>query len=429
MPKIVKELGALEVKGLTDVGFHAVGGVSGLCLQVFETGARCWVLRTTIAGKRRKMGLGGYPDVTLADAKERARSAKRQVFDGLDPIEARKEGRAALARSRAKNVTFKQCAEEYIEAQSPGWTNKKHAAQWTSSLEKYAYPVVGKLWVRDVTIANVLDIIRPIWLTKTTTAVNVRGRIEAILSYAKTLNHRTGDNPAAWKDNLDNQLASPNKVKKVRHQPAIQVNEIGNFAKDLRATEGQSAKALEFLLLTSVRSHNVRHATWSEIDLVEKTWAIPGEDSDGEGTGQRMKSGVAHRVPLSKQAIALLSGLEKMAGTDLLFPSPRKGTPLSDMAMSKLMRGMNYKSADGRIAVPHGLRSTFKDWALERTNFQHEISEKALAHTVGDAVERAYLRSDAFAKRRKMMQMWAEFCSVPNEVDGKKVVPIGVKAA
>ncbi len=375
------------------------------------------------------MGLGGYPDVTLADAKERARSAKRQVFDGFDPIEARKEGRAALARSRAKNVTFKQCAEEYIEAHTPGWTNEKHAAQWTSTLEKYAYPVIGQLWVRDVAISHILDILRPIWLTKTTTAVNVRGRIEAILSYAKTLNHRTGDNPAAWKDNLDNQLASPNKVKKVRHQPAVQVNQVGNFAKDLRAISGQSARALEFLLLTSVRSHNVRHATWSEIDLVGKTWAIPGEDSEGEGTGQRMKSGVAHRVPLSKRAITLLEGLERMAGSDLLFPSPRKGTPLSDMAMSKLMKGMGYKSDNGRNAVPHGLRSTFRDWAQDRTNFQYEISEKALAHTVGDAVERAYLRSDAFEKRRKLMQKWADFCSTSSAELGSKVVPIGTKAA
>lgn len=429
MPKIVKELGPLEVGRIKSVGFHAVGGVSGLGLQIVKSGARSWVLRIMVGGKRRKMGLGGYPDVTLAIAKEKARAAKLKVHEGDDPIERRREQRRDLRKSRALDVTFRQCAEDYITAHTPEWKNKKHAAQWTSSLETYAYPVIGDLWVRDVTMAHVMEILQPIWLIKTTTAANVRGRIESVLSAAKSRGLRSGENPAAWKDNLDHQLASPNKVKKVRHQPAVPVDDVGSFMKELRSHEGISARALEFLVLTSVRTNNVLLASWSEIDFEGKTWAIPGEDVEENGTGQRMKSGVAHRVPLSKQAIALLKGLPRMAESEFVFPSPRGGGSLSNMAMNKLMRDMDFKATDGRTAVPHGFRSTFKDWALERTNFQHEISEKALAHTVGDAVERAYLRSDAFEKRHKMMQQWANFCDDEPRVAGGKVIQMAGIAA
>jgi integrase len=422
MPKKAKELGPLDVSRLKLVGMHAVGGVAGLCLQIVESGAKSWVLRAKVGGARPKMGLGGYPDVTLAMARELARDARGKIQQGIAPIEERKALRKELIARQAKDVTFKECAERYIEAHSPTWKNKKHVAQWSATFATYAYPVIGKLWVREVTVEHVMQILEPIWITKTPTASRLRGRIESVLSYAKTRKYRTGENPAAWKDNLKSQLAAPKKIRKVRHHKAIPVAEIGAFMKDLRLLEGTSATALEFLVLTSVRSRNVRCATWPEIDFETKTWAIPGEDDEDDGDDdsdrQRMKSGIAHRVPLSKQAMELLEGLDRHAGTNLLFPSPRKVGPLSDMAMNKLMRDMQ---ANG---VPHGMRSTFRDWALEHTSFQSQIAEKALAHVVGDETERAYLRSDAFNKRRRMMQQWADFCDKSQRVAKGTVVSI-----
>lgn len=406
MPKKVDELSPLAIKRLNAPGFHAVGGVAGLGLQIAPSGSRSWVLRVMVGGKRRKMGLGGYPDVMPADARNGARIAKEKVRTGVDPIDEAKTAKKALFASRAQDVTFQSCAESYIEFHRTAWKNAKHEAQWQSTLATYAYPVIGDMWVRDVKLEHVMQVLEPIWTTKTETATRLRGRIESVLDSAITRGLYPGLNPARWKGNLNTLLPAPNKIKKVEHFKALPIQETPGFFAWLMQQEGVSAKALAFLILTNVRSHNVRHASWGEIDFQSNTWRIPGEDVEG-GSKQRMKAGVSHRVPLSKKAIELLKQLPRIPGTDLIFPSPRKAVPLSDMAMNKVMRDAN---ANG---VPHGFRSTFRDWVAEHTNFPREVAERALAHKVGDKVEAAYLRSDVFDKRRQLMEKWAAFCATP----------------
>lgn len=403
MPKKADELGPLDVKRLSEPGLHFVGGVAGLGLQITDSGSKSWVLRSMVGGKRRKMGLGGFPDVSLADARNAARAAKEKIRNGVDPIDEAKRNRQALAASRAKDVTFKKCAEQYIAAHKASWKNPKHQAQWESTLLTYAYPIIGDMWVRDVKLEHIMQILEPIWHSKTETAKRLRGRIETVLNSAITKGLRDQTNPARWTGGLATVLPSPSKIAKRGHFPAVPVPEMSKVFQQIKDQPGTAAKALQFLILTNVRSHNVRHARWCEIDMQTKTWLIPGEDSDD--SKQRMKTGVSHRVPLSREALRLLESLPKVAGTDLIFPSPRKNVPLSDMAMSKLMKDMELNG------VPHGFRSTFRDWSIEKTNFTREVTERAMAHAVGDKTEASYLRSDVFEKRRKLMEMWSNFCT------------------
>lgn len=416
MPKIAKALAPIAVGHLKTPGFHPVGGVAGLGLQIVPSLAKSWVLRVMIGGRRRKMGLGGFPEVSLARAREKALEARDKIDRGIDPIDYRKENRRVLVASRAKDVTFKKCAEDYVAAHKAAWTNGKHEGQWERTLEQYAYPVIGDMWVRDVRLEHIMSILEPIWHTKTPTAKRLRGRIEVVLDSSTTKGLRDGTNPARWKGNLSTILPSPNKITPVRHFPALPVTDVGSFIQKIRSQDGMSAKALEFLILTNVRSHNVRHATWGEIDFENETWEIPGEDD--EETGQRMKMGVTHRVPLTKQVLAFLDRLPRTSSSNLLFPSPRKGTQLSDMAMNKVMRDMGAKG------VPHGFRSTFRDWALDYTNFHETIAEKAMAHAVGDKTVRSYLRSDAYKKRRRLMQAWADFCDIERSASVGKVISL-----
>jgi integrase len=420
MPKKVKEMSPLEVGRINTPGLHAVGGVVGLYLQVSSDQSKSWLYRASMGGKRRKMGLGSFPTVTLAEARTQARDAVQRISSGIDPIDQRHEAKKALIASRDKDKTFKQCAEAFVESQRAGWKNPKHAAQWSATLETYAYPVIGDLWVRDVELRHIMTILEPIWISKTETAKRLRGRIENVLDSAKTKGYRHAPNPANWKGNLSTLLPRPSKVKTVRHHRAIRPTEVGAFMNRLRSVNGTAARALEFLVLTNVRSYNVRFSTWQEIDFETKTWDIPGEDT--EGTGQHMKMGVTHRVPLSKQAILFLETLPRIAGTNLMFPSPSKGTQLSDMAMNKVMRDMG---ADG---VPHGFRSTFRDWAMDYTNFHEVIAEKAMAHAVGDKSVQAYLRSDGFKKRVRLMQAWSDFCAIVRSNAEGNVVAIKAKA-
>jgi integrase len=396
MPRIAKELTALAVSKLRDRGLHAVGGVKGLGLHVMPSGSRAWVLRTMVAGKRREYGLGGYPTVTLASARERARSMLDQLFAGIDPAVTKKEAKSALAAQRAKAVNFKTLAEQYIAQHEAGWKNAKHAAQWASTLETYAYPVCGYMVAADIDTATVLRVLEPIWLEKTETASRLRGRIEAILDYAAAKGMREGPNSARWKGNLALTLPAKRRVSPVEHHPAVPVQDMPTFFKQLQGRKGTAARALEFLVLTVVRSGEVRGAEWGEIDLAKKVWVIPAE---------RMKVKREHRVPLSTRAISLLKSLSSKEAGGLVFPGNKPTAKLSDMSLNSVMRRM------GVAAVPHGLRASFRTWIGEETAHPREVAEMALAHVVANATEGSYWRGDLFEKRKAMMEDWAKYLS------------------
>jgi len=392
MPRKAKELSPLEIRRLVQPGRWSVGGVDGLALQVTETGARSWVLRLAVAGKQREMGLGSFPTVPLAEAREKARSHRAKVEEGADPISARRAALSAAAAERNSQQTFANVAAQYIARHAKSWKNDKHAAQWTSTLRTYAEPVIGPLLVRDVTTAHVIKVLEPIWTTKTETATRVRSRMELVLDFAAARGLREGPNPARWRGNLDAALPKASKVSKVEHHAAVPVEDIGAFMRRLRTLSGMGAKALEFAIVTAARSGEVRGATWAEIDLPTALWTVPAG---------RMKSGREHRVPLSKPAMKLLRALPKGGPGDLVFPGMRG--PLSDMSLTAVLRRMDV------AATAHGFRSTFRDWVAEYTNHPSEVAEMALAHAVGDKVEAAYRRGDLFEKRVSLMTDWAGF--------------------
>ena len=419
------EKGAVVVARLTKPGMHFVGGVDGLALQVLPSGGRSWILRMMVGGKRRHMGLGGYPDVPLTHAREKARAARAKVEQGVDPIIEARLNQSLLRASQAACVTFEECTARYIESQSGKWSNPKSPQQWQNTLATYAHPVMGDLMVRDVELPHVMAVLQPIWRTKTETASRLRGRIEAVLDWATVSQFRNGLNPARWKGHLDKLLPAPSKVSNSGHHPALPFFEIGAFMTRLRTVEGMGALALEFAILTAVRSGEVRGAMWSEIDMAAEVWTIPGERMKAQ-KGQ--KAPKPHRVPLSGAAMTLLSKVPRMAESGLVFPSAR-GRMLSDGTLSAAIKRLNASDddqwvdpADGRQVVPHGFRSTFRDWCSENTNYPHEMAEMALAHAVGDKVEAAYRRGDLFEKRRRMMADWARYCSM---VEPKgEVIPI-----
>lgn len=410
MFKVVKELSAIEVSRLNQPGLHNVGGVPGLALQIGNAGSRSWVLRLYVAGKRREAGLGGYPAVPLVDARRRARELREQADRGEDPIDARRLAHAKLRADLARQVTFAQASAAYIKDNSAGWKSAKHAQQWVTTLETYCDPINGLL-VRELTAEHVLQCIGPIWATKSETASRLRGRIETVLDFSATRGWRSGENVARWRGHIEHALPARNKIAPTVHHKALGVAEIGDFMVKVRKLDGVSARALELLTLCASRSGEVRLATWSEFDLDAALWTVPSV---------RMKAAKEHRVPLSEQAVQLLRDLPRVEGVDHLFTF--RGRPISDMAMTLTMRRL------GANGVPHGMRSTFRDWVSERTSYVGELAEMALAHTVGSKVEAAYRRGDMFDKRRRLMQDWAQFLS---ERDGSsaKVVPITAKAA
>jgi integrase len=387
------------VSRLSAPGKHAVGKVAGLVLQITPGGTRSWLLRTMIGGRRREIGLGAYPGVSLKDAQEKASAARNEITSGIDPVLVRKEVASRLRAGRAFEVTFEDAAKRFIKAKAPEWRNVKHSTQWTNTLTEYAYPFIGKLLVRHITRSHVIEVLEPIWSTKTETASRIRGRLEAILDWSRVKGFREeGINPAVWRGNLDKILPAPKKTKRVRNHPALPIDEMAAFMVTLRAVEGVSARCLDFTILTAARSGEARGARWTEIDLEKAIWSIPPE---------RMKAQKEHRVPLSAAALKLLNEIDRSTGKDLVFPSPRSGGVLSDMALLELMRRQKLE------ATPHGFRSTFRDWASEYTNYPRELAEVALAHIKGDVTEASYWRSDVLEKRRQMMADWAEFITKP----------------
>lgn len=397
MSKRARGLTARTVQTIKTPGLFADGG--NLYLQVTAGGAKTWIFRYQIGGRRREMGLGSSSTVSLAQAREKASDLRRTVANGVDPLEARKAETAAAKAATAGTLTFRECALIYIDTMRPGWSNEKHAAQWTSTLSTYAFPVIGDLPVSMIDTPLVLKALEPIWHEKTETASRVRGRIEAVLDYAKVRGYRTGDNPARWKGHLELILPARGDVAPVEHHAALPYTEMPTFWPKLQAQSGMGARALEFCILTATRSAEVLGARWREIDLHAKVWTIPAD---------RMKAGAEHRVPLTAAAVALLRKMAAIrTGTspdDLVFPGQHKGRPLSNMAMAMVLRRMKLD------ATPHGFRSTFRTWAAEKTRFQHEVCEAALAHTLGNRVVLAYQRGDLFAKRRELMTAWSDYC-------------------
>lgn len=378
-------------------GKYEDGG--GLRLVVSNSGARKWVLRFTIKGKRREMGLGSFPDVGLADARSEASVYRQQASEGIDPIEARSTELEAIP-------SFATCAARFIRSHRHGWKNAKHARQWVSTLKTYAKPVIGPKLVDAIETKDILEILNPIWTTKTETAKRVQSRIENILDFAAAHKYRDRNNPARWRGHLDMLLPKPSKVRTVKHHPAMPYTEVPSFMTELAENGCVSALALRFLILTATRTSEVLQAQWSEIDLDAAVWTVPAI---------RMKAKREHRVPLSDMMIIDLQSLPRLDGNPYLFPGARYGKPLSNMALLQLMRGMGYGVNGTRgDAVPHGFRSSFRDWSGEVSSFPRDVAEMALAHVIENKVEAAYRRGDLFEKRRKMMQAWTNYLRPPS---------------
>jgi integrase len=422
MPKIAVPLSVKAVNSLKTEGWHAVGGTPGLLLQIRKTTtseqplSRSWILRIRINGKREIFGLGTYPQTSLSLARDTAQKILLEIKQGDNPKIRRKKELADIIAKTARMKTFKECATSYIEAHSSDYKNDKHRKQWESTLEAYAYPLIGNMLVSEINMRDILDVLKQkvnskgakesdgtLWDIRTVTASRLLGRVKSVFDFAIVNEYRSGTNPAQWSGYLDTQLPSPKK-KGIKHHDAIPYQSIGEFMLHLRKNQSISAKALDFLILTGVRSGAVRNAEWRQIDWDNKIWVIPKENTK--------TNRYEHRVPLSKQAINLLKSMPRLSDSQKIFPN-REGGSLSDMAISEIMRGMRERGEINQPGVPHGFRSTFRDWAAEQTEYPDEIRKAASGHLIGDSVQQAYQRTDLLDKRRKLMADWANFLDIP----------------
>lgn len=407
MARQLHRLDALKVKRLDRRGLHADGG--GLYLQISQFDTKAWIFRFTMNEKTRHMGLGPLHTISLAEARQEAESCRKLVRDGIDPIEKRKADKIHQNLDAVRLMTFKDCASGYLNAHDAAWSNHKHAAQWRNTLSTYVYPVFGDIPVQQIDTSMVMRVIEPLWTTKTETASRLRGRIEAVLDWATAREYRKGENPARWRGHLDKLMPAKAKVQNIKHHAALPYSEIGAFMGELREREAISARGLEFLILTAARTGEVIGAKWDEVYLDDKVWIIQGD---------RMKGSKEHRVPLSDDAMNVLEMMSKLRQSDYVFPGAKTNRPLSDMAFLQLLKRMGRGDLTG-----HGFRSTFRDWAAECTNFQNEVAEMALAHSIGSKVEAAYRRGDLFGKRIKLMEEWAKYCRVVAHHEGASIVP------
>jgi integrase len=396
-------LTAQKVKNLTSPGRYGDG--DGLWLQVRDAKRRSWLFRYSSAGKARQMGLGALPDVSLAEARDRAAQARRVIRDGQDPIDQRR-GQRRVRAAQTHSPTFRLACQKYIAAHEAGWRSPVHRAQWRNTLEANALPLIGDLPVNAIDTAAVTRVLEPIWHRKPETAARLRARIEAVLDYATAMRWRSEENPARWRGHLSNVFESRRRLARalhdtaiVKHHDALPWREIGNFLDTLRQQNGVAARALELTILTAARTGETLGATWSEIDIGSAIWVIPAH---------RTKAGRQHRIPLSDAAMAVL-GIVALLGDDPdspVFPGGVAGRPLAGTAMRKVL--IRMKRNDMTV---HGFRSTFRDWCAEATNYPREVAEQALAHAVSDRVEAAYRRGDLLQKRRTLMEAWADFCT------------------
>jgi integrase len=395
MARRVRILLSKQVEKATKPGYYFDG--AGLYLQVSKGGSKSWILRYVLDGKAHEMGLGSFVTFSLADARLRATEQRKLIADGIDPIEAKRANVQARQLASANTITFDKACDDFIAANEAGWRSDKHGQQWRNTLKTYASPVIGDFPVSSVNTALVLKILQPIWATKTETAPRVRGRIEKVLDWAKVQGYRSGDNPAAWKGHLSEALPKPSKVADAGHHAALPWSEIGQFMAPLRAMPGAGSLAMQLIILTATRTSEVIESKWSEFDLEAGLWVIPKE---------RMKGFREHRVPLSKQAVAVLAQVKWDNKTSaFVFPGAKLDKPISNMTCLAALKRMGRSDL-----TVHGFRSTFRDWAAESTAYPRDVCEMALAHAIEDKSEAAYRRGDLLEKRAQLMTDWADFC-------------------
>jgi len=404
MARTLNRLSTLKVDKAKQPGMYADGG--GLYLRVAEGGSKQWIFRYVANGRLRDMGIGPCHTFTLAEARERATEQRKLRLSGIDPIAHKRAQQGAAAAENARAMTFRQCATGFMRDNEKKWTHPKHRQAWETTLTKYVYPKLGELPVGLIDTPLVLEVIKPLWARIPETASRVRGRIESVLGWATVHGYRSGDNPARWEKHLDQALPARAEVAKKEHHAALPYTQVAAFMGKLRQDSSVMARCLEFITLTACRLGEAAGATWKEIDFEARTWTIPAE---------RMKAAREHKVPLSAAAIALLKDVAAIRHSDYVFPGYKHGRPLGHNGLWTVA-----KRAGGADITVHGLRSTFRDWAAERTNFPREVAEMALAHAIPNAVEAAYRRGDLFQKRVRLMDAWADYCGKP-QASGKVV--------